>query len=643
MPMIKFILRPNVQSVGLFQAQNYEKEFIHAFSGYLFPSQGNKKGRRLGTNLLVTATKMCSEMGIFMDQFTETLTNILTAIDDFVWGPVMLILLMGTGIFLTIRTKALCWRNLPYAVSSVLSRESRQKKGDGDVSPFSALTTALAATIGTGNIVGVATAMVSGGPGALVWMWISAAFGITSKFSECMLAIKYREVNDRGEMSGGPMYTMKKALKHKKLGTVLGWFFALFAVFASFGIGNLTQANSISTALTATYNVPSYITGIVITILALFIILGGIKSISKVSQVVVPLMAVFYIIAGLVVIFGNLSNIPAGAAMIFKMAFSVRAVGGGLCGSIAASMMQGLRFGVARGVFSNEAGMGSAAITAAAATTTDPVRQGYINMTGTFWDTIVVCSITGLCIAASGVLGVTEPAAQGSYLWQEENVVISSAKSNEKDTIVTNYTVSINGDTLTLKELGKENKISLTKNNKRKAELEKEDSLQFKDSPQKDAADIIGVWNDSAGNDYIFDSTSKYQYRQLVEGSALTIKAFETVLGSLGGMLITISIALFAFSTILGWEYHGEKALEYLLGTHRYNMIYRIFFSLLAFFGATTTLQIAWTFSDISNALMAIPNLICMLALSGVIKSEMERYQPILKAEKKMKKSRKIK
>lgn len=578
-----------------------------------------------------------------MSQFTETLSNILTAIDGFVWGPVMLILLVGTGIFLTIRTKALCWRNLPYAISSVLSRESRQKKGDGDVSPFSALTTALAATIGTGNIVGVATAMVSGGPGALVWMWISAAFGITSKFSECMLAIKYREINERGEMSGGPMYTMKKALKHKRLGAILGWFFALFAVIASFGIGNLTQANSISTALTATYNVPSYVTGIVITILALVIILGGIKSISKVSQVVVPLMAVFYIIAGLAVIIGNISNIPAGIAMIIKMAFSVKAIGGGLCGSIVASMMQGLRFGVARGVFSNEAGMGSAAITAAAATTTDPVRQGYINMTGTFWDTIVVCTITGLCIASSGVLGVTNTASQGSYSWQEEKLVISSTNNNENETIVTNYTVSLDGNTLTLKEQGKEEKVSLTKNNKKETELEKKDSLQFADNSSRNGGttDITGVWNDSAGNDYIFDSTSKYQYRKLVEGSALTIKAFETVLGGLGGMLITISIALFAFSTILGWEYHGEKAFEYLFGTHRYNMIYRIFFSLLAFFGATTTLQIAWTFSDIANALMAIPNLICMLALSGVIKSEMERYQPILKAEKQMKKSKK--
>ena len=571
-------------------------------------------------------------MGDFMSQFTETLSNILKTIDDFVWGPVMLILLVGTGAFLTIRTRALCWRNLPYALKSVLSKEARSKKGDGDVSPFSALTTALAATIGTGNIVGVATAMLSGGPGAIVWMWISAAFGITSKFSECMLAIKYREVNERGEMSGGPMYTMKKALKPKKLGAVLGWLFALFAVLASFGIGNLTQANSISTAVTATYHVPSYVTGIIITVLSLLIIIGGIKSISKVSQVVVPLMAVLYVIAGLAVIIGNIANVPTGLAMIFKMAFSVKAVSGGLCGSIVASMMQALRFGVARGVFSNEAGMGSAAITAAAATTTDPVRQGYINMTGTFWDTIVVCSITGLCIASSGVLGSTNLSAKGNYSWQEEQLVISSTDVDSDKTVVTNYTVKLDDKSMTLTQKGKEQEtLTLT----RQGEMPYVD-MELNSVP----FDISGSWNDASGNEYIFNADTGYEYHHVVEGSALTIRAFETVLGGAGGTLITISIALFAFSTILGWEYHGEKALEYLLGTHRFNMIYRIIFSLLAFVGATTTLEIAWTFSDIANALMAIPNLICMLALSGVIKSELERYQPILQEEKRQSKAK---
>ena len=463
----------------------------------------------------------------------KELSNVISAIDDFVWGPVMLVLLVGTGIYLTFRMRFLTWRNLGYALKRTLSKEARTKsRGEGDVSPFSALTTALAATIGTGNIVGVATAMVSGGPGALVWMWISAAFGLTSKFSECMLAIKYREVNEKGEMSGGPMYTMKKGIKTKTLGAVLAWLFAFFAVVASFGIGNMTQGNSISGALKATFNVPTWLSGIIITVFALLIIVGGIKSISKVSSVVVPVMAIFYVICGLIVIIGNISNLPAGLAMIFKMAFSVKAVGGGMCGTIVASMMNAMRYGVARGVFSNEAGMGSAAITAAAATTDNPVRQGYINMTGTFWDTIVVCTITGLAIASSGVLGMKD--AAGDYL----------------------------------------------------------------------------------------------------TGSDITIAAFKTVLGTGGGWLVTIGITLFAFSTILGWEYHGEKAFEYLLGTHRFNMVYRVIFSLVAYIGCTQTLSLVWNFSDIANALMAIPNLICMLLLSGEIASDIKKFQPEIKGSR---------
>lgn len=556
----------------------------------------------------------------------KMLSDVLVKIDDFVWGPVMLILLVGTGVFLTIRTKALCWRNLPYALRSVLSKEARQKKGEGDVSPFSALTTALAATIGTGNIVGVATAMVSGGPGALVWMWISAAFGLTSKFSECMLAIKYREVNEKGEMSGGPMYTMKKGFKNKKFGAVLGWLFALFAVIASFGIGNLTQGNSISSALDTTFGVPVWVTGIVITVLALAIILGGIKSISKVSQVVVPLMAVFYVVAGLIIIIGNIRNVPAGVVMIFKMAFSVKAVGGGLCGSIVASMMQAIRFGVARGVFSNEAGMGSAAITAAAASTNDPVRQGYINMTGTFWDTIVVCTITGLCIASSGVLGSTDTSATGTYYYEAADEALTfSLEGNDGKTSTTRYTISdyqTTEDKTQMILVDGSDTLTLT--------------LEGKASPLGDAEsrNLTGTWEDDSANEYVFEDDGKLEYRELVVGSALTISAFETILGEPGGWLVCIAIALFAFSTILGWEYHGEKAFEYLFGTHRFNLIYRIVFSLMVFVGATTTLKIAWNFSDIANALMAIPNLICMLAMSGVIVEEVNRYQKVIQKEK---------
>ena len=463
----------------------------------------------------------------------ETFSNAVLAIDNFVWGPVMLILLVGTGIFLTIRTGFLPWRNLGYALKSTLSKEARQSKGEGDISPFSALMTALASTIGTGNIVGVATAMVSGGPGALVWMWVSACFGLSSKFSECMLALKYRGTNANGEMSGGPMYTMKRGIKNRKLGAVLGWLFAFFAVIASFGIGNMTQANSITSALNETFSIPNWITGVILTILALLIMVGGIQSISKVSLVIVPVMAVFYVIAAMIVIIGNIANVPAGLAMIFQMAFSPQAVGGGLCGTITASMMNAMRFGVARGVFSNEAGMGSAAISAAAASTDQPVRQAYISMTGTFWDTIIVCTMTGLAIASSGVLGQVNPATG-----------------------------------------------------------------------------------------------------ELYQGASLTIAAFSTILGPAGGWFVSIGITLFAFSTILGWEYNGEKAYEYLLGTHKYNMIYRIAFSLVVFVGSIATLDLVWSLSDIANALMAVPNLLCMLILSNEIAKDMKDFQEVIKKEK---------
>lgn len=470
----------------------------------------------------------------------ETISSIITKIDTFVWGPVMLILLVGTGIFLTFRTRFAAWKNLGYALKSVLSREARTTvRGSGDVSPFSALMTALAATIGTGNIIGVATAMFAGGPGALVWMWISACFGLTSKFSECMLAIKYRTVNEKGEMSGGPMYTMQNGLKNKTLGKTLGFLFALFTVLASFGIGNMTQANSISGSIHEIFDIPAPVTGLVITVLALAIILGGITSISKISSMIVPAMAVFYVIAGLIVIIIHFENLPLGLMQIFTMAFYPKAVGGGVMGVITVTVMNSIRYGVARGVFSNEAGLGSAAITAAAATTDDPVRQGYINMTGTFFDTIIVCTITGLTIASSGVLGTSDPSGAA------------------------------------------------------------------------------------------------------LEGVKLTMAAFSSALGPVGEYLVGIGIVLFAFSTILGWEYHGEKAFEYLFQSHKYNMLYRVLFSLVVYIGATQTLQLVWNLSDIMNALMAIPNLICMLLMSSEIAQEVKRFQPVLNHEKALAKLRK--
>ena len=338
------------------------------------------------------------------------MNQIVGDIDSFVWGPVMLCLLVGTGIYLTAYLNFRTWRNLPYAMKSVFSREARKtNRGSGDVSPFSALMTALAATIGTGNIVGVATAMFAGGPGALVWMWVSACFGLTTKFSECMLGFKFREVNAKGEMKGGPMFTMKNGFKNKRAGLCMGFLFAMFTVIASFGIGNMTQANSITTAVSATFGFSNEIIGAALTVLTLAVIVGGITSISRVSSLIVPGMAVFYIAAGLLCIALNFENVPHGLYFIFMMAFDPAAVKGGVVGTITVSVMNAVRFGVARGCFSNEAGLGSAAISAAASTTDDPARQGYVSMTGTFIDTIIVCTITGLTIASSGVLGTVGP------------------------------------------------------------------------------------------------------------------------------------------------------------------------------------------------------------------------------------------
>jgi len=446
----------------------------------------------------------------------------------------MLFFLVGTGVFLTIRLKFLPWRNLGYALKSVFAKpEKGSEMQAGDITPFQSLMTALAATIGTGNIVGVATAMVLGGPGALVWMWISALFGLSTKYAESTLAVKYRQVNDAGEMAGGPMYALKYGFPIKSVGKVLAVLFAFFAVMASFGIGNMTQANSISGAMHNTFGVPKAVTGVVLTVLALVVLLGGIKSIGKVCEKIVPFMAILYFVAGFAVIVINIENVPSGIAEILSMAFSWDAVAGGVGGSIIASMLSAMRWGVARGVFSNESGLGSAPIAAAAAKTDLPSRQGYINMTGTFFDTIIVCSVTGVVIASSGVLGTL----------------------------------------------------------------------------------------DSAG--------------KLLTGADLTIAAFQTALGTFGGWIVTVGIMLFAFSTILGWEYYGEKSLEFLARSTKANKIYRLIFSLIAFIGATNKLQLVWDFSDTMNGLMAIPNLISLIVLSNVIAKECFEYQDVIKKEKK--------
>ena len=441
-------------------------------------------------------------------------------IDDLVWGPWLLFLLLGTGIYLMIRLRFLPLKNLKFAFQCALGRETKQSQSasrshSGQVSALSSLTTELAATMGTGNIVGVATAMVLGGPGALFWMVVTSLIGMATKLVESTLSVTYRSKNELGETVGGPMYTMETALSGKLPGKILGALFALFAVLASFGMGNMTQSNSIADALHVTFQIPKAMTALVVTLLTILIVLGGIRHIAKLTQLMVPFMGIFYLFGTLAVIFTHWKNLPFAIGGILTAAFCPQAVSGGLFGTVLVTAGQSLRWGVSRGIFSNEAGLGAAGISAAAADTKDPVRQGYISMTGVFLDTVVMCSLTGLTLAASGALGMTD------------------AK----------------GDPLT--------------------------------------------------------------------GTALTLAAFQTTLGEWGEKFVSISIALFAFATIAGWAYQGERAFEYLMkGKTGYNIWYRFLYALMAFTGCICSLEVVWNLSDICNALMAVPNLICVLLLS---------------------------
>lgn len=459
----------------------------------------------------------------------EKLAEWIRQTDDWIWGPGMLLLLLGSGGYLMLRLRFLPLWNLKYALLSAIGweegrKKQQNKKTNQGVSPFSSLTTELAATIGTGNIVGVATAMVLGGPGALFWMLLSSVVGMATKLVESTLAVTWRCKNEAGEWTGGPMYTLQNGFPQRRFGKLLGILFALFAVFASFGMGNMTQSNSIADAMRITFHVPVEKTGLVVTILTILVVLGGIQSIAKVTQVMVPFMGIFYLFGTLLVILGNLPNVPSGIAAIIGMAFYPQAFAGGAFGSIAVGMLESLRWGVSRGVFSNEAGLGAAGISAAAADTEDAVKQGYISMTGVFLDTMVICTMTGLALAASGMLGKTD--AEG----------------------------------------------------------------------------------------------------ELLTGTALIVEAFTTVLGKRGAGFISICIALFAFATIVGWAYQGEKAFEFLVKKKKYCIGYRFVYALVAFAGAVCSLEMVWNFSDICNALMAIPNLIGVLVLSKGICGEILRH-----------------
>ncbi len=435
----------------------------------------------------------------------EILENILNQVSDVVWGVPLLILLFGTHVFLTFRLRFI-QRFIGKAIKISLKRK---KEGEGDISQFGALTTALAATIGTGNIVGVSTAIVAGGPGAVLWMWLTGVFGIATKYSEALLSVKYRETTKEGFIAGGPMYVLEKGLNQK-------WLAILFAAFTSvtaFGIGNMVQANSISQLVNDSFGIPLWTTGIVLTVLTAVVILGGIKSIARVCEGLVPFMAIFYVLGCTILLIINFDTLPSTLSLIFETAFTGQAAVGGFLG---AGMKEAIRYGIARGLFSNESGLGSAPIVAAAAQTKNPVRQALVSSTGTFWDTVVVCAFTGV-------------------------VVVNS-----------------------------------------------------------------------------FEWTHGYN------GAILTRQAFSDI-PVIGPIVLSVGLITFVFSTILGWSYYGEKAIEYLLGSKAIPP-YRWLWVVAVFIGSVMSLNIVWTFADITNGLMAIPNLISLIFLNKVIVKETKEY-----------------
>lgn len=449
----------------------------------------------------------------------------IKCLDDLVWGPWTLILLLGTGIYLMLRMRFLPLKNLKAALKCAVSGEARSGGGEGKVSAFSALTTELAVTIGTGNIIGVATAMVLGGPGALFWMVITSFVGMATKLAESTLSVKYRSRNEKGEPAGGPMYTCVRALGGKA-GKLLGVCFAVLAVLSTFGMGNMTQSNSIADAMWNSFSIPKAKTGLVVTLLTILVVLGGIRTISRVTRFLVPAMGLLYILGSMAVIVTHIHNLPGALAGIVAAALAPQAVSGGVFGTLTVSAFQSLRWGVSRGIFSNEAGLGASGITAAAADTDDYIRQGYISMTGVFLDTAVMCSVTGLALAASGVLGL-EAVADGSLY-----------------------------------------------------------------------------------------------------GTGLILAVFRSTFSQGSELFVSTCIALFAFATIVGCAYQGERAFEFLMGGRtRYNIWYRFAYGLIAFLGSVFSLETVWNFSDICNGLMAVPNLICVLALSGQVCKEIRKYR----------------
>jgi AGCS family alanine or glycine:cation symporter len=481
----------------------------------------------------------------------ETAVALLNDVNGIVWGPITLILLLGTGFYLTVGLRFMPIRRIGTGFRLALRGRRSQEQDAGDITPFQALTTALSATIGTGNIAGVATAIVIGGPGAIFWMWITALVGMATKYAEAVLAVKFRETDERGRYVGGPMYYIKNGLGPgwKWLGVL----FALFAMFAGFGIGNMFQANAVAGAVEANLHIPTWITGLILAGVTFAVIIGGIKNIGYVAERLVPFMALVYVGGALIILALNAAEIPAALSMIVSSAFTPSAPAGGFAG---AAIWMALRYGVARGIFSNEAGLGSAAIAHAAAKTNNPVRQGTIAMLGTFIDTIIVCTMTALVILT---------------------VQLSAPIP------VTLVETSVDGRT------------------------------QFV-CPTGDQSAKIADGN-FAGATKTIESTIPWQ--SCINGAPLSARAFGEGL-PFGEWIVTFGLIVFAFTTVLGWSYYGERSAEFLFGP-RVIMPYRIAWVVLLFVGSTRELSTILLFSDTMNALMAAPNLIALLLLSGVV------------------------
>ncbi|MBD5146637.1 MAG: sodium:alanine symporter family protein [Ruminococcus sp.] len=566
-----------------------------------------------------------------MDKIVETITSVNGAINGVVWGIPMLVLIIATGIYMTVRTgffqitKIKHWANETFL--AIFKKKSVTKtKEKKAISQFQALSTALAATIGTGNIAGVATAIAVGGPGAVFWMWISAFFGMMTNYSENVLGIFYRKKNDHGEWSGGAMYYINEGLKDRKgfrhIAKPLAVLFSIFCVLASFGIGNMTQVNSISSAMKSNFNIPTIVTGIALAIIAALVIVGGIKRIASVTEKLVPFMAVFYIVGCLIIFFSNFSQIPYVFSSIFRNAFNFGAIAGGVGGYI---IKRAVTMGFKRGVFSNEAGLGSSVMVHSASDVKEPVIQGMWGIFEVFFDTIIVCTLTSFVILSSPADSKTFDEAMQSISTEAQyfeihttsdgsvvnliddniNALYEIAPDDAAEGTYTEYAAkTVYGQDLTVK-------------------LRNADSVSGEsDFTYANVMEIQGVQGKNADGTLMTDENGNPVITSVtiseVNGVPLVTYAFSLRLGHVAGKILAIAILLFAFSTVLGWSFYGTKALEYLFGT-KATIIYKVIFVLFVIVGCTMNLSLAWDIADTLNGLMAVPNLIGVLLLSATV------------------------